>query len=166
MRFLRVVDPAGAHSVVPPHIYDVNRANRILIVTEEEFDSINTSGVVGDELEELFIELGASTGRANLTGIYECADVAVAVPTIADAEIDEVAVDVSSAFSVSVPVGAAVIAIPQEALPTSAILCGAYVSATDTITVSFAAKEGGAGVTGANKNFTFLVFTLGTPAAD
>ena len=57
-------------------------------------------------------------------------------------------------------VGDMVIAIPLEALPTSAILCGAYVSNTDEVTVSFAAKEGGAGVTGANKNFKFLLIDL------
>lgn len=82
--------------------------------------------------------------------------VVVAVPTIADAEIDEVAVDVSGGSTFAPKVGDAVVAIPMEALPTSAILCGAYVSATDEVTISFAAKEGGAGVTGANKNFRFL----------
>lgn len=86
--------------------------------------------------------------------------IAVAVPTIADAEIDEVAVDVDAAFVGTPAVGDAVVAIPMEALPTSAILCGAYVSAANTITVSFAAKEGGSGVTGANKNFRFLVYDL------
>lgn len=85
----------------------------------------------------------------------------VAVPTIADAEIDEVAVDVSgSGLPFTLAVGDAVIAIPTEALMTSAILCGAYVSDVDEVTVSFAAKEGGAGVTGANKNFRFLVYDL------
>lgn len=84
--------------------------------------------------------------------------VTVAVPTIADAEIDEVAVDVSGGSAFQPAVGDAVIAIPMEALPTSCILAGAYVSATDQVTVSFAAKEGGAGVTGANKSFRFLYY--------
>ncbi len=84
--------------------------------------------------------------------------IAVAVPTIADAEIDEVAVDVSGGSVWQPKVGDAVVAIPMEALPTSAIVCGAYVSDTDEVTVSFAAKEGGTGVTGANKNFRFLYF--------
>lgn len=102
-----------------------------------------------------------ATDRATLKGIYMTpANVTVAVPDIADAEIDEVAVDVASAFSMAPAVGDAVIAIPTEALPTSCILCGARVSGTDTITVSFAAKEGGSGVTGANKTFKFLVFDL------
>jgi len=90
--------------------------------------------------------------------------IAVAVPTIADAEIDEIAVDVSAAFTYQPAVGDAVIAIPMEALPTSAILCGAYVSDTDEITVSFAAKEGGSGVTGANKNFRFLLLDCTIPS--
>lgn len=82
--------------------------------------------------------------------------VVVAVPTIADAEIDEIAVDVAAGSGFAPAVGDVVIAIPLEALPASAVLCGAYVSDTDEVTVSFAAKEGGAGVTGANKNFRFL----------
>lgn len=92
------------------------------------------------------------------------ASVTVAVPTIADAEIDEVAVDVSGGSTWQPKVGDAVIAIPLEALPTSAILCGAYVSDTDTVTVSFAAKEGGSGVTGANKAFKFLYVDCTTPS--
>ena len=89
--------------------------------------------------------------------------IAVAVPTIADAEIDEVAVDVSTVFATQPAVGDAVVAIPMEALQTSAILCGAYVSAAGTVTVSFAAKEGGAGVTGGNKNFRFLLLDCTPP---
>lgn len=99
--------------------------------------------------------------RASVKGIYiNPAVLAVAVPTIADPETDSVAVDVSSAFSIQPAVGDAVIAIPQEALPTDCLLLGAYVTATDTITVTFSAKEGGSGVTGANKNFKFLVIDL------
>lgn len=91
----------------------------------------------------------------------ETAATEVTIPTIADAEIDEVAVDVSSAgLPFTLAVGDAVIACPAEALMTSAILCGAYVSDTDEITVSFAAKEGGSGVTGAGKDFTFLCMDL------
>lgn len=104
-------------------------------------------------------KLGTSE-RATVNGIYYSANVTVAVPTIADAEIDEVAVDVSAAFTMQPAVGDVVVAIPTEALPTDAILCGAYVNATDTVTVSFAAKEGGSGVTGANKTFKFLVIDL------
>ena len=90
--------------------------------------------------------------------------VAVTIPSIADAEIDEVAVDVSGAnIGFTLALGDAVIAMPLAALPTSAIVCGAYVSDVDEITVSFAAKEGGSGVTGAARNFRFLCFDC-TPA--
>jgi hypothetical protein len=90
--------------------------------------------------------------------------VTVAVPTIADAEIDVVAVDVSAATSFQPKVGDAVIAIPMVALPTDCILNGAYVTDTDEVSISFAAKEGGSGVTGANKAFRFLYFDC-TPSS-
>jgi len=95
-----------------------------------------------------------------IKGIYAGATVSVAVPTIADAESDEVVVDVSAAFTMAPAVGNEVLAIPLVALPTDCLLNGAYVSNTDTITVSFGTKEGGSGVTGANKNFKFVVIDL------
>lgn len=105
-----------------------------------------------------------ATDRVSVKGIYMSpANVSVAVPTIANDAAengDSVAVDVSTAFSMQPAVGDAVIAIPQEALPTDCLLCGAYVTATDTITVTFMSKEGGGGVTGASKNFKFLVIDL------
>lgn len=82
--------------------------------------------------------------------------VTVAVPTIADAETDVVEVDVSGGSTFQPVVGDAVIAIPLAALPTDCVLNGAYVTDTDKVTVSFAAKEGGSGVTGANRSFRFL----------
>jgi hypothetical protein len=91
----------------------------------------------------------------------EASSTVVAVPTIADAEMDEVAVDVSSSgLSFTLGLGDAVIAVPLGALPTSCLLLGAYVSAADEVTVSFGTLEGGAGVTGANVNFSFLAFDL------
>lgn len=105
-----------------------------------------------------------TTDRVAIKGIYmNPAAIAVAVPTIANdaaENVDSVAVDVSSAFSIQPAVGDAVVAIPTEALPTDCLMCGAYVTATDTITVTFGSKEGGGGVTGANKNFNFLVIDL------
>jgi hypothetical protein len=95
--------------------------------------------------------------QAATTPLFQLSDtIAVAVPTIADAEIDEVAVDVAAASGFQPKVGDGVIAIPMEALPTSAVIAGARVTDTDEVTVSFAALEGGSGVTGANKNFRFL----------
>jgi hypothetical protein len=105
-----------------------------------------------------------TTDRVAVKGIYmNPAVVAVAVPTIANdaaENVDRVAVDVSAAFSIQPAVGDAVIAIPMEALPTDCVMLGAYVSTTDTIVVTFGSIEGGGGVTGANKNFNFLVFDL------
>jgi hypothetical protein len=102
-----------------------------------------------------------STDRVVVKGIYmTSSNVVTAVPTIADGASDLVALDVSAALSMAPAVGDAVIAIPQEALPTDCLLLGAFVSATDQITISFGTKEGGSGVTGANKNFKFLVIDL------
>lgn len=105
-----------------------------------------------------------ATDRATIKGIYlSPANVVVAVPAIANdaaENADSVAVDVSGAFSMQPAVGDAVIAIPQEAMETDCLIAGAYVTATDTITVTFMSKEGGAGVTGGNKNFKFLVIDL------
>lgn len=106
------------------------------------------------------VAVGAVAGAATVKGIYLSATVAVAVPTIADAEDDLVAVDVAAAFTMQPAVGDAVIAIPLAALPTDCILEGAYITATDEITVAFGTKEGGSGVTGANKDFKFLVIDL------
>ncbi len=105
-----------------------------------------------------------TTDRKAIKGIYYSpANVAVAVPTIANdaaENVDSVAVDVSSAFSMAPAVGDAVIAIPMEALPTDCLLLGAYVTNTDEITVTFGSKEAGGGVTGASKNFRFLVIDV------
>lgn len=111
------------------------------------------------------LQVGAAqSDRATVKGIYTAvANVVVAVPTIANDAAengDSVVIDVSGSFIVQPAVGDAVIAIPQEALPTDCLLCGAYVTATDEITVTFVSKEGGGGVTGANKNFKFLLFDL------
>jgi hypothetical protein len=100
-----------------------------------------------------------ATDRVVVKGIYMSpANVVTAVPSITDPDTNTVAVDVSGAFSMAPAVGDAVIAIPQEALPTNCALSGAFVSATDTITVAFASVGGN--VTGANKNFKFLVIDL------
>lgn len=105
-----------------------------------------------------------ATDRVTILGIYRTpADVSVSVPSIANdaaENADSVAVSVAAAFSIQPAVGDAVIAIPTGALPTDCLLCGAYVTNTDEITLTFASKEGGGGVTGASVNFKFLVFDL------
>lgn len=99
---------------------------------------------------------------ATAQAVYLSDTIAVAVPTIADAESDSVDVDIAAAQTHVPRVGDAVVAIPMAALPTDCLLQGAYVSATDHVIVSFGTKEGGAGVTGANVNFRFLYFDCTT----
>lgn len=162
MPFIKIAKPAAAQGVAPDLLTDINRADRVQYVSPETYAAIPTSGVLADEITDQALYVGTAAERAAITGIYECANVAVAVPSITDPDCAKVDVDVSSAFTTSITVGSAVIAIPQEALPTNARLSGAWVSATDTVQITFSSEGGN--VTGANKNFTFLVITLGTPA--
>lgn len=104
------------------------------------------------------VRFGVSTDRATIKGIYLSATVAVTIPSITDPDSGSVAVDVSAALTMQPAVGDAVIPIPMEALPTNCVLENAYVTATDQITVSFASTAGN--VTGAAKNFQFLVVDL------
>jgi hypothetical protein len=100
-----------------------------------------------------------ATDRVAVKGIYMSpANVSVAVPSITDPDIARVQVDVSGAFSMQPAVGDAVIAIPQEALPTNARLQGAWVYQTDGVEITFGSEGGN--VTGASKNFKFLVIDL------
>lgn len=94
---------------------------------------------------------------AEVKGIYDSGTVAVTVPSITDPDIAKVDVDVS-ALTFAAAVGDAVIARPSEALPTNCRLLSAFVVSTDTIQVTFGSEGGN--VTGAAKNFKFLVFDL------
>lgn len=107
------------------------------------------------------LELGG-TNKATIKGIYHSGTIAVTVPTIANdvaENVDSVDVDISS-LTFAAAVGDAVIANPLAALPTDCLLVSAIISATDTVRVTFASKEAGAGVTGAAVNFSFLIFDL------
>lgn len=106
--------------------------------------------------------LVGGTDVATIKGIYLSGTVVVAVPSIAnDAAENTDSVDVSLAAMTFAPaVGDAVIAIPQEALPTDCLQMGAYITATDQVTVTYSSKEGGGAVTGANKNYKFLIIDL------
>lgn len=101
--------------------------------------------------------IGTSEG-VTIKGIYLSATVAVTIPSITDPDIAKVDVDVSAAFTMQPAVGDAVIAIPSEALMTAARLQGAWVNATDQVQVLFGSEGGN--VTGAAKNFKFLVIDL------
>src|SRR3972149_5566286 len=66
-----------------------------------------------------------ATDRVTIKGIYKNPTViAVTVPSITDPDIAIVAVDVSGAFSFAPAIGDAVIAIPENGLPTNCRLQG------------------------------------------
>lgn len=108
-------------------------------------------------VESASLDFGADAEGALIKNIVNSGTIVVAVPSITDPDIAKVDVDVA-ALTFACAVGDAVIAIPTEALPTNCRLQGAYVSATDTVTVCFGSEGGN--VTGANKNFKFLFFDL------
>jgi predicted RecA/RadA family phage recombinase len=99
----------------------------------------------------------AGSERALIKGINVSGTVAVAVPSITDPDCAKVDVDIS-AMTFAAAVGDAVVAIPLEALPTNCRLGGAWVSATDQVTITFSSEGGN--VTGAAKNFKFLIVDL------
>lgn len=105
------------------------------------------------------LELGSSVDDvATIKGIYVSDTVSVSVPSITDPDIAKVDVDVSSALTMQPVAGDAVIAIPLVALPSNARLQGAWVTTTDTVQITFGSEGGN--VTGAAKNFKFLVIDL------
>lgn len=97
------------------------------------------------------------TEGAEVKGWYLSAVIAVTVPSITDPDIAKVDVDVS-AMTFAPAIGDAVIAIPQEALPTNARLQGAWVTTTDSVQITFGSEGGN--VVGAAKNFKFLLLDL------
>lgn len=82
------------------------------------------------------------------------ATIAVTVPSITDPDIAKVDVSISAMDFVPT-VGDAIVAIPLEALPTNCRLQGAWINATDQVQITFGSEGGN--VTGAAKNFKFLV---------
>ena len=111
----------------------------------------------GDLHQNGALYIGAETEGAAIKGIYDSGTIAVTVPSITDPDIAKVDVDIS-ALTFAAAVGDAVIARPTEALPTNCRLQGAFVVSTDTIQVCFGSEGGN--VTGAAKNFKFLIFDL------
>lgn len=111
----------------------------------------------GDLHQNGALYIGAETEGAAIKGIYDSGTIAVTVPSITDPDCAKVDVDISS-LTFAAAVGDAVIARPSEALPTNCRLSGAWVSATDTIQVTFSSEGGN--VVGAAKNFKFLIFDL------
>jgi len=111
----------------------------------------------GDLHQNGALYIGAEAEGAAIKGIYNSGTIAVTVPSITDPDIAIVAVDVA-AMTFACAVGDHVLVTPIVALPSNCRLQGAYVSATDTVTICFGSEGGN--VTGAAKNFNFLFFDL------
>ncbi len=107
---------------------------------------------------------GTTADAFAVKGTYLTGVIAVAVPAISGTAVlpsDSAVTDISAdPLTFAAAVGDAVVAIPQEALEADCLLCNAYVVGADSIEVVFAAKEGGDGVSSANKNFKFLIIDL------
>ncbi len=105
------------------------------------------------------VAVGTSTEAGAIKGIYLTGVIAVTVPSITDLDVQKVDVDISAdPLAFVAAVGDAVLALPQEALPTNARLANGSVIATDSIQVLFVSDGGN--VVGAAKNFKFLIFDL------
>ncbi len=99
----------------------------------------------------------SASERAAIKGVYVSGTIAVAVPSITDPDIAKVDADLSG-MTFAPAVGDMVVAIPLEALPSNCRLQGAWISATDTCQITFGSEGGN--VTGASKNFKFLLIDL------
>ena len=60
MRIIRLLEQGGANTI-PDFLRDVNRRDRIMLISDAEYASIPTSGVMGDEIEELSEDLLVAT---------------------------------------------------------------------------------------------------------
>lgn len=129
-------------------------------VVGELYDSTHPLVVANPASFSATVSFGTSTEASSVKGIYLTGVIAVTTPSVAAAGlIAKVDVDISAdPLAFVAAVGDAVIAIPQEALPTNSRLQNAWVTATDSVQVVFGAET--AAVTGAAKNFKFLLIDL------
>lgn len=107
--------------------------------------------------ESAQIDFGADGEGALIKNIVDSGTISVTVPSITDPDIAKVDVD-TSALTFACAVGDAVIVRPTASLPTNCRLLGAYVSATDTVTITYGSEGGN--VTGAGTNHKFLFIDL------
>jgi hypothetical protein len=137
-----------------------SRGGALSPVVGELYDSTHPLVVANPASFSATVSIGTSTEAGSVKGIYLTGTIAVAVPSVAAAGlIAKVDVDISTDPLVYVAaVGDAVIAIPQEALPTNSRLQNAWVTATDSVQIVFGAET--AAVTGASKNFKFMLVDL------
>lgn len=113
--------------------------------------------VGGDVVISGTLEVGSTdTERASIKGIY-VSTLAVTVPSITDPDIAKVDVDISG-LTFAASVGDIVIVTPTEALPSACRLQGAWVTATDTVQITYGSEGGN--VTGASKTHKFLLIDL------
>lgn len=126
-------------------------------VLQDATDAGKAILTAADAAAQLALLMAGGAEAPGIKAVYLSAAIAVAVPSITDPDCAKVDVDVS-AMTFAPAVGDAVIAIPQVALPTNARLSGAWVSATDTVQITFSSEGGN--VVGANKNFKFLFVDL------
>lgn len=98
-----------------------------------------------------------TTESAVVKQLVNSGTISVTVPSITDPDIAKVDVDVS-ALTFACAVGDFVVGAPKEALPTNCRYQSSFVVATDTIQVLFGSEGGN--VTGAAKNFQFLIFDV------
>lgn len=102
--------------------------------------------------------LVVGTGEGITTGIKNIvlfSGAAVAVPSITDPDIASVAVNVSS-LTLGIALGDVVIGVGfGSALPTNCRYQGAYISATDEVTLVFGSEGGN--VVGANRVVTIII---------
>lgn len=93
-------------------------------------------------------ELGSVGG---VLAVLANAALSVTIPSVTDPDVGSVAVTFTGAA-----VGDVVLAAdPTEALPTNCLFTNAYVSATDTVTFTFASVGGN--ITGAAKTFAVII---------
>lgn len=98
---------------------------------------------------------------ATAPAVYLSDTVSVTVPSITDPDCAKVDVDVSAGSTFQPKIGDAVVAIPLAALPTNARLSGAWVTATDSVQVTFSSEGGN--VVGAARDFRFLYIDCTLP---
>lgn len=120
-------------------------------------DSVNTAKSA-QHLTENLVATAAATAVGG-KGFINSIALSVAVPSITasgSANVGEGTGSVGVTVT-GVALGDLVLAaIPTAALPANCLLLGAYVSATDTVTITFGAAAN-TGVTGASKTFDIIV---------
>lgn len=98
------------------------------------------------------------TEGMEIKAVIDSGTISVTIPSIGTQGYGGTVAQSLSALTFACAVGDSVEAIPLEALPTNCVVTNAYVTATDTVTVVFQAVGGT--VTGAAKNFKFLIRDL------